>query len=325
MDAKANKTSFTASDREIVITRTFDAPRELVWEAWTDPRHVVNWWGPQGFTTTIEKMDVRPGGVWKQTLHGPDGTDYANSSVFQEVVKPQRIVFNHGGGKRGEPGAHFESTWTFEALAKDRTRVTIRMVFPSAAERDAVVRKFNAVEGGNQTLGRLEEYVAKQQGEFVISRRFPVARTVMFQLWPDPAHLQHWWGPKGFATVYSKMDLRPGGSYHYRLQSADGHDMWAKFVYREIVDPERIVFVNSFADENGNVARHPMHLAWPLEMLNTITFTERDGGTEVTVRSKTLNATEEERKTFEDGFGSMQQGWTGTFEKLDTYIPKVGK
>src|SRR5512147_587972 len=143
MDAKRSSPVAETVDREIVITRTFDAPRELVWQAWTDPGHVVNWWGPQGFTTTIEKMDVRPGGVWKHVMHGPDGTDYPNSSVFKEIVKPERIVYSHGGGKRGGRGAHFIATWTFEELG-DKTRVTIRMIFDSPGDRDFVVKEYNA-------------------------------------------------------------------------------------------------------------------------------------------------------------------------------------
>jgi len=161
MDAKRNSSIEETTDREIVLTRVFDAPRELVWEAWTDPKHVVHWWGPRGFTTTIEKMDVRPGGVWKHVMHGPDGTDYPNSSVFKEVVKPERIVYSHGGGKKGGPGAHFVATWTFEALDGDKTRVTMRGVFDTAADRDMVVKEYGAIEGGKQTLERFAEYLAK--------------------------------------------------------------------------------------------------------------------------------------------------------------------
>jgi uncharacterized protein YndB with AHSA1/START domain len=147
------------ADREIVIAREVNAPRELVWEAWTNPEHVANWWGPRGFTTTIEKMDVRPGGVWKHVMHGPDGTNYPNKSVFKEVVKPERIVYSHGGGREGGRGSHFVATWTFDALAADRTRVTIRMVFASTVERDFVVKEFGAIEGGKQTLERLAEHL----------------------------------------------------------------------------------------------------------------------------------------------------------------------
>lgn len=148
-------------DREIYVAREFDAPRELCWKAMTNPKHVVNWWGPQGFSTIIEKMDFRVGGIWKHVMHGPDGTNYPNKSVFKEIVKPEKIVFAHAGGKKGGRGAHFVSTWTFDELAKNKTRVSIRMIFPKTEMRDHVVKEYNALEGGKQTLGRMAEYVAK--------------------------------------------------------------------------------------------------------------------------------------------------------------------
>jgi uncharacterized protein YndB with AHSA1/START domain len=151
------------SDREIVVTRIINAPRALVWEAWTDPDQIAKWWGPEGFTTTIEEMDVRPGGVWKHVMHGPDGFDYINKSVFTEVVKPERIAFTHEGkgGRKGESFAAFEATWTFESLG-NKTGVTIRMVFPSAADRDLVVKEYGAVEGAEQTLVRLEVLLSRR-------------------------------------------------------------------------------------------------------------------------------------------------------------------
>lgn len=106
-------------------------------------------------------MDVRPGGVWQHVLHGPDGTDYPGQSVFTEVVKPERIVLSHAGGKKGAPGADFVATWTFEALDGGRTRLTIRMVFPSAAKRDRNVREYGAIEGGQQTLERVAEHLGR--------------------------------------------------------------------------------------------------------------------------------------------------------------------
>ncbi len=148
------------ADREIVVERVLDAPRELVWEAWTNPKHVAQWWGPDGFTTTIEKMDFRVGGVWKHVMHGPDGTDYPNSSVFREIVKHERIVFAHGGGREGGPGVSFTATWTFEALG-NKTRLTMRLLFDTPAGRDLAAREYGAVEGGRQTLARLAEYLGQ--------------------------------------------------------------------------------------------------------------------------------------------------------------------
>jgi len=153
-----------STDREIVITRTVSAPRELVWEAMTNPKHVVNWWGPRGFSTTIEQMDFRVGGVWKQVMHGPDGANYPNEHVFTEIVKPERIVLSHSGRREGGPTVTSVKTWTFDVVDAGKTKVTIRMVFPSAEERDRVVKEFGAVEGGKQTLERLDEYLPKMAG-----------------------------------------------------------------------------------------------------------------------------------------------------------------
>jgi uncharacterized protein YndB with AHSA1/START domain len=467
MAAKKESLTEGTFDREIVITRVYDAPRETVWDAWTDPQQVVQWWGPNGFTTTIHEMDVRPGGFWRLTMHGPDGTDYPNKSMFLEVVKPERIVYSHGGGRKGDPGAQFEATWTFEAQ-EGKTKLTLRMVFATAAARELIVKTYNAIEGGNQTLGRLAETLArtpviiertfdapvsvvwkaltnlddmkqwwphlasleafepevgfaaqfsihhdgkdflhiwevtevaperklsyswkfagnpgdstvtyelfpegnktrlklthgglesflpesnphlargnflmgwtslgatlqqfleKRDGrvheDFVISRVFDAPLDLVWKAFTDPSHMKNWWGPKGFTVRFAKMDFRPGGSYHYCMRSPDGQDMWGKFVYREIIAPQRIVFLNSFSDEKGGLTRHPMSPTWPLEMLSTFTFTEQTGKTTLTIRWSPFNATDAERKTFDDGRNGMNQGWGGTLDQLEAYLAEV--
>jgi uncharacterized protein YndB with AHSA1/START domain len=142
---------------ELVFTRIYDAPRELVFDAWTIPKHTAQWWGPDGFTTTTRSVDVRPGGVWRFVMHGPDGTDYENRIIYDEIVRPERLVYSHGGGEDVEP-VTFQTTVTFEAHG-GKTKLTLRMVFPSAAERDRVAAKYGAVEGANQTLGRLAKHL----------------------------------------------------------------------------------------------------------------------------------------------------------------------
>ena len=149
----------SAADREIVLTRLFDAPRRMVWEAWTDPKQVVLWFGPMGFSTTIEEMDVRPGGVWKQVMHGPDGTDYPNKSVFTEVVPYERIGYRLTGGKRGAPVVEFETVVIFSDEGS-KTLLTLRMVFASVELRDQNVREYHSIEGGEQTLQRLAEHLS---------------------------------------------------------------------------------------------------------------------------------------------------------------------
>jgi uncharacterized protein YndB with AHSA1/START domain len=143
------------ADREIVITRTLDAPRELVFDAWTDPDTMGDWWGPRGFTTTTSERDVRPGGAWRFVMHAPNGVDYPNEIIYTEIARPERLRYAHGagGGK-----AEFQVTVTFEERGGG-TVLTLRSLFPSAEERDAKVA-FGAVAGGNQTLDRLEKYLA---------------------------------------------------------------------------------------------------------------------------------------------------------------------
>ena len=155
--AKASSTTRT-TDREILLTRVFDAPRELVFNAWIDPKHIAQWFGPDGFTTTILEMDVRPGGVWRFIMHGPDGVDYPNKIVYVEIVKPERLVYNHFSEDVDEPG-QFHVTMTFAEQA-GRTVLSMQMLFETAAERDRVVKEYGAIEGGEQTLDRLAAYLA---------------------------------------------------------------------------------------------------------------------------------------------------------------------
>ena len=154
-------TAANESDRELVFTRVYDAPRELVFKMWTDPKHLVHWWGPKGFTTTIHEMDVRPGGVWRFVMHGPDGVDYQNRIVFLEIAKPERLVYKHDPEKGSEP-VNFHVTVTFAEEA-GMTTLTMRMLFPSNAAREHVVQKYGAVEGAKQTLGRLADYLEKNR------------------------------------------------------------------------------------------------------------------------------------------------------------------
>ena len=146
----------TTRDREIVLSRVFDAPRELVFDAWTDPVHIAEWWGPNGFTTTLHEMDVRVGGRWRFVMHGPDGIDYPNEVIYTEVLRPERLVYDHGSGT--DDSDRFEATVTFVERA-GKTEITLRMVLSTVAERERTVG-FGAVELGYQTLERFAKYLA---------------------------------------------------------------------------------------------------------------------------------------------------------------------
>ena len=138
-----------------------------------------------------------------------------------------------------------------------------------------------------------------------------------------PRGLEALVGPERLHLGELQNRSSPGGLFHYCMRSPDGHEMWGKFVYREIVAPERLVFVNSFSDKDGGTTRHPWSPTWPLEVLNTLTFTEHEGKTNVKLRGIPVNATEEERKTFEAGFASMHKGFTGTLDQLADYLAKA--
>ena len=156
---------------------------------------------------------------------------------------------------------------------------------------------------------------------FVISRVFDAPRERVWQAWTEVERLKQWWGPKGFTVTHCKLDLRPGGIMHYCLRMPDGKEMWGKFVYREIVKPERLVWVNSFSDKDGGTTVHPMNANWPRELLTTVTFEPQGAGTKLTVRWIPLEGSSAlERKTFDEGRESMKMGWGGTLDQFASYL-----
>lgn len=144
----------STGERELVLARRIAAPRECVFDAWCDPRHIGQWWGPNGFTADIDQMDVRPGGVWRFTMHAPDGTDYPNRVVYQEVARPSLLRYEHGN----EDGMRFDAEVTFAAEG-DATALTLRMICDSRQQMEQM-EAAGALEGGEQTLDRLERYLA---------------------------------------------------------------------------------------------------------------------------------------------------------------------
>lgn len=152
-----------ASDQgdTLLFTRRYAAPRALVFAVWTDPVHIGSWWGPEGFSTTTYRMEVRPGGIWDYVMHGPDGTDYPGRGLYSEVLEPERLVFSHVGGKAEDPHLTCEFTVTFEER-DGGTELTLRMTFPSAAAAEHA-RELGAWEGGLQSLERLAETLAETE------------------------------------------------------------------------------------------------------------------------------------------------------------------
>ncbi|HWA26081.1 MAG TPA: SRPBCC domain-containing protein [Lacunisphaera sp.] len=322
MSTNTNPSDDTAQ-REIILSRVLTAPRELVWEAWTNPEHVVKWWGPRGFTNATKRHDFRVGGYWEHTMIGPDGTRYPNKSKFLEIVPLERIVYLLGGGREdGEvAGANFTATWTFEVVDANTTKVTGTLLFPTKEARDHVVREFGAIEGGRQTLERLGEQLAVMRCEpFVVAHEFAAPRDLVWRTWTEPEHFRHWFGPKGASLNIARFEVKPGGMTLFSMTLPGGQEMWVKAVYREIAPPAKLVWVTSPADQDGATVARPM---WPRERLTVVTFAENAGKTTVTVRWLPLDATAEDLAAFDAGRAGAAAGWSAPFEKLTTYLSEL--
>lgn len=156
-----------------------------------------------------------------------------------------------------------------------------------------------------------------------ITHTFNASSELVFKALTESEHLKNWWGPKGWKFEVSKSDFRPGGVFHYSQKPTDGNVMWVKFVYSDIIPPEKIVYTSFFSDEEGNIVRAPFSANWPMEILNTITLNEDEGKTTLTMAVVPVSPTAEEIKTFEDSKEMAQEGYAGTFEQLDKYLPKI--
>ena len=310
--------SSSTADRELVATRVFDAPRELVFKLWTDPEHLGKWWGPRGFTTTTASMDFRPGGVWRYCMHGPDGTDYENRVTYSEIVEPERICFKHGGADDIEPVSH-ETTATFEDVG-GKTKVTMRLLFASAKHRDFVVEKYGAAEGLVQTIDRLTEVATERAGtrknaltvslpsdlEIRLTRTFDAPRELVWEAMTKPEHMVRWFGPRGSTVTLCEKDFRPGGAWRFVLRGPDGHEAPFKGVYREIVPPERVV--QTFI--------YDVDVIRDFESVETLTLTEH--GDKTTLAVTVRHQTEEAR----DGHlhSGMEVGAGQSYDRLEELL-----
>lgn len=294
-------TDAAASNRELVISKLLNAPRELVWKVWTEPEHIKHWWGPNGFTNTIFQMDVKPNGVWDFIMHGPDGKDYKNKSIYKEIVKYEKIVFEHVSPK-------FQNTITFSQEG-DKTSLTIRMLFETAEERDNVVKVFKADEGLKQNIYKLEGYLRKvsAEKEMTITRLFNAPREIVFKAWTDVNQLKKWWAPKGFTNPVCEIDAAPGGKILIHMQAPDGIVYPMEGEFHEIVESEKLVFTSVALDEKEKRL---------FEILNTITFAEEDGKTKLTLHTAVSNIIPE-AKPYLDG---MNTGWNMSLDRLNDLL-----
>ena len=307
---------------EIRIIRLYDAPVKSVWDAWTDPKQLAKWWGPRGFTITTHSKDLRVGGRWNFTMHGPDGVDYPNSTHYLEVETYSRLVYDHGGNADQPP--MFRVTVHFSEL-KGKTKMEMSMTLPTP-EAAAETRKMIKKMGGGSTWDRLAEFLTKEstgKEQFVINRTFDAPIELMYDMWTNSKHFAQWMGPTGSTMEFIRSDVRPGGSSLYFMTAAGDMKMYGRVHYLEMQKPNRLVYTQQFVDKDEKIARHPMAPTWPETMLTTVTFSEEDSGkTRVTlVWEAHGKVTPEELQAFIAARAGMTGGWTGSFDKLEEYLP----
>ena len=310
----------SATENEIAITRFYDAPVQLVWDAWTDPDQVARWWGPRGFTLTTHSKDLRAGGSWVYTMHGPDGIDYPNITRYIEVEPGRRLVYDHGASE-GKPPL-FRVTVVFTDV-KGGTRMDMRMAFtgPEALrEAKNVIR--NA--GGNSTWDRLAEYLENERSGrdiFVFNHTVDAPIDRVFDAWTDRALLSRWLAPASSDLRFIECDVRPGGMSIFSV-AGNGAAFRGRSSYLEVERPHCLVYTQEFCDEGGNIARHPLAPVWPDTLLASVELTaESPNRTRVTVTWEVHgSATQEEHAAFAGSKAGMTRGWMESFDRLEAAL-----
>jgi uncharacterized protein YndB with AHSA1/START domain len=312
--------SLKNESNEITITRVYDAPVQAVWDAWTDPEQVAQWWGPRGFTITTHSKDLRPGGHGITPCTDPTAPTIRNTTKYFEVEKYSKLVYDHGGSEDRPPLFRVKVLFS-EKAGKTLMEMTMALPTPEAAtETHKIIKK----HGGNSTWDRLAEYLEKQSSgkdTFVINRTFDAPLDVMYQMWTDPNHFSQWLAPTGFTMKFIKADIRTGGKTLWCMTGGPNITMYGRAEYNEI-SKNRLVYTQQFCDEHEKISRHPMAPTWPETMLTVVELTEEaPDRTRVTVTWQTYGpTTPEELDTFIKERGGMTQGWTGSFDKLEAYL-----
>lgn len=311
----------TEKPNELRITRIYDAPVSAVWEAWVDPKQVAKWWGPRGFTITTHSKDLKVGGHWRYTMHGPDGTDYPNHTIYHEVREQKLLVYDHGGYEDRPP--LFRVTVKFDDLG-DQTRMEMIMACPSpeAAEE---TKKFIKNAQGNSTWDRLGEYLEKKLQDrdvFVINRNFEAPRQTVFEYWTDPSKFSGWLGPAGATMEIIEGEVQEGESLFFKMTFPPVPGYFARASYLAINEPDYLEYTQSFADESGKLTKHPFVQNWP-DYFNTKVFFAEEGPNQcrVTVIWEPHGKfSADEMNTFVRMKGDCTTGWNQSFDSLEKLL-----
>jgi len=308
------------NSNELTLTRIFDAPVKLVWDAWTDLNKVSKWWGPRGFSITTKSKDLRPGGKWIYTMHGPDGVDYPNITTYFVIEPLKRLEYDHGANENQK--ALFRANVLFSE-SNGKTTMKMIMTFESP-EKAKEIGAFIKEVGGTSTWDRLGEYLDKEchdKNIFLLSRAFEAPIDLVFDMFTNPAYIEKWQTPTGFNMKIIEGKVEVGNSVFYEMGNSQVK-FYGRSTYRKIIRPGFISFIQEFCNENGQNAKHPGAPVWPAKWLTSVTFTEEEAAiTRITLKSEIVdNHTSAELEAFMSARGSMTQGWNGSLDKLEMHL-----
>lgn len=308
------------NSKQLEITRIFDAPVKYVWEAWTDIDQVSKWWGPRGFSITTQSKDLRPGGKWIYTMHGPDGVDYPNITTYFAVEKYSRLEYDHGANENQK--ALFRVNVLFSET-DGKTTMKMTMTFESH-EAAVEIGRFIKQASGNSTWDRLGEYIDHSYNKkevFLLNRVFSAPIQKVFEMFIDPEQIVKWQPPTGFFMKILEGDIKKGKNLFYEMGNGDV-SFYGRSSYEEITPPYFISFHQEFCSKDGTNAKHPGASVWPARWLTSVTFAdEGDGVTRLTLKSQIVDThTSEELEAFISERGGMTIGWTGSLDRLEDLL-----
>jgi uncharacterized protein YndB with AHSA1/START domain len=298
------------SELEFVMTRVFRAPRELVFAACTEPRHMAQWWGPRGFTLPVCEMDVRPGGTYRFVQHAPDGNEYGFHGDYREVTPPERVVMTQIFDPY--PTSELLVSLTFEDLGDGRTRLVNSMRFDTIENRDGSLDA-GMEHGARESYERLAEHLETMERGMFFERVFDAPREVVFDVWTRPEHVALWWGPSGFTNTIETMDVRPGGVWRFVMHGPDGVDYPNRIVFREVVRPERLVYEHGGDSSSEDDA----------PFLGVVTFAaEGEGNKQTRLTMRSLFASADVREMVKREYHA-EEGGSQTLDRLHDYLAQL--
>jgi uncharacterized protein YndB with AHSA1/START domain len=228
------------ANKEVTLTRVLNAPRDLVFDTWINPEHMKQWWGPNGFTSLVCEVQARKGGTLYIEMRAPDGSLHQVHGYYDEVVKPERIVFIHD--VRDEANKSLFEIWHTITFEEHNGNTKLTVVAKALNVTPEMLPFMEGMEEGwAECIDKLENYTETAERELVVSRILNAPRELVFDAWTNPEHIKHWWGPNGFTNTIHKMDAVPGGEWDLVMHGPEGTDYKNQSTFIEVVKPERIV------------------------------------------------------------------------------------